>query len=94
LFALRISREAATEYSPQPALSLSKGRKPWVPIAKKTSKPGGAKEPYLIDSPHQRIGSKRAVRESAVEPALKHQIPLATETRPPFTISLQKEGTK
>jgi hypothetical protein len=26
----RFSREAAKECSPQPALSLSKGRKPWV----------------------------------------------------------------
>jgi hypothetical protein len=41
------SREAAQEHSPQPALSLSKGRKPWVRETKRTS-PGGAKENSVI----------------------------------------------
>ena len=37
------SREAAQECSPQPALSLSKGRKPWVDSGTRAS-PNGAKE--------------------------------------------------
>jgi signal transduction histidine kinase len=37
------SREAAKDYSPEPALSLSKGRKPWVRAGKRSS-PERAKE--------------------------------------------------
>ena len=36
-----LAREAAQECSPQPALSLSKGRKPWVAIRKTPEVPQG-----------------------------------------------------
>jgi hypothetical protein len=37
------SRKAASERSPQPALSLPKGRKPWVKTWKQESAPEGRK---------------------------------------------------
>ena len=50
------SRRAAKEYSPQPALSLSKGRKAWDRSLR--NKPRGAKEkiPDTLKEPDRALG--------------------------------------
>jgi threonylcarbamoyladenosine tRNA methylthiotransferase MtaB len=69
------SREAATECSPQLALSLSKGRKPWEE-SENTPAPSGRKTNVRTDS------SSPAKGEAALIPEAVGFIPLTTLTQP------------